>query len=245
MKKIFILATVIMLSRVSFGQEVVNVILVGNNGVTENIKEATSFIIIKRFPNSFQRLDYNLGRPLERERNYSDSTLKILHGSYYEYSFNGSLSVSGYYMDNAKEKSWYQYDDTGKVILELQYEKGVLVKTIDPDTVKKEPQSDKLKDGEIEAHFKKGDRDWIEYLMKNLDANVAEKSVRGGKVRVGFVVDTSGKCVDIHLRRSVEFILDDEAIRLIQSSPLWHPAIQDGRKVKAYRIQPISFAKEE
>lgn len=241
MKKIFILSTVVLLGLEGFSQDIVNLILVGKNGITENIKEATSFIVIKQFPNHFQRLDYNLGKPLERVKTYSDSTLKVLYGPYYEYAVNGALRVSGHYIDNVKEKSWYQYNDTGKVILEQQYEKGVLMKTINPDTVKKEPRSDKLKEGEKEAQFKNGESDWITYLRKNLNASVAEKSVKGGKVRVFFTVDTTGKCVDIHLRLSVEFILDEEAMRLIQNSPPWQSAIQDGRKVNAYRVQPISF----
>ena len=93
--------------------------------------------------------------------------------------------------------------------------------------------------------YKSGDKDWVRYLVQNLKAEVGEKSVKGGQVRVGFTVNTYGKCVDVYLRRSVEFILDEEAIRVIENSPLWQPAIQDGKKVNAYRVQPISFAKSE
>ena len=45
--------------------------------------------------------------------------------------------------------------------------------------------------------------------------------------------------------KSVEFVLDEEAIRVIEKSPLWQPAIQHGKQVNAYRIQPIGFVKEE
>lgn len=207
-------------------QEIVNVVLVGKNGITENIKEALSFIVIKQYPNSFQRLDYNIGAPLERVRNYSDSTLTVLNGTYYEYSFNGAITKSGSYLNNLKEKDWYYFNDTGKVILEEKYEKGILVKVINPDTVKKDIAVDnKLKDGEKEAMYKSGDKDWVRYLVQNLKAEVGEKSVKGGQVRVGFTVNTYGKCVDVYLRRSVEFILDEEAIRVIENSPLWQPAI--------------------
>ena len=220
--------------------------MVGEKGITEDIKEARSFIVIKEYPNAFQRLDYNIGAPLERLRTYSDSSLTVLNGPFYEYSFKGALTLSGGYLNNLKEKKWNYSNDTGKVILELDYEHGILIKTINPDTVKKkDPAETKLKDGEVEEHYKRGDDDWRNYLRKNLDIDVVMKSVKGGKVRVGFTVNTSGKCVDVYLRKSVEFVLDQEAIRLIENSPLWQPAIQDGKNVNAYRIQPISYAKEE
>ena len=93
--------------------------------------------------------------------------------------------------------------------------------------------------------YKKSNKDWINYLTQTLDPEVGNKSVKGGQVRVGFTVNTSGKCVDIYLRKSVEFVLDEEAIRVIENSPLWEPAIQKGRKVNAYRVQPINFAKAD
>jgi protein TonB len=41
----------------------------------------------------------------------------------------------------------------------------------------------------------------------------------------------------------VEFVLDDEAMRVIEQSPLWQPAFQDGKNVNAYRVQPFTFIK--
>jgi TonB family protein len=73
---------------------------------------------------------------------------------------------------------------------------------------------------------------------------LAVKSRSGGTVRVGFRVNTDGKCVDVFLRRSVEFVLDEEGLRIVEKSPLWNPAVQNGRKVNAYRIQPITFKKQ-
>ncbi|HMI78153.1 MAG TPA: energy transducer TonB [Ferruginibacter sp.] len=246
MRKVIILFSFI-ITIPAFSQQIVNLVLVGEKGITEDIKEARSFIVIKQYPDGFQRLDYNLGAPLERVRTYSDSTLTVLNGPFYEYSFNGALTLSGQYINNVKEKEWYYYNDTGKIILEQHYEHGILVKTINPDTLKKEkdPYNNTLQKVEVEAQYKKGDRDWKDYLVKNLDFDVIEKSVKGGKVHVGFTVNTSGKCVDVYLRRSVEFVLDEEAIRIIENSPLWHPAVQDGKKVNAYRTQPLTFAKED
>ena len=245
MKKFLSLSIFMLFSFSAFSQDIVNMILVGKSGITEDIKEATSFIVIKEFPNYFQRLDYNMGAPLERVRAYSDSNLSKLNGPYYEYSFAGTLSLSGTYVNNTKEKDWHYYNDTGKIILTMKYENGKLVKTINPDTIKKELPPVTLKKGEVEATFKRGDADWRDYLRKNLNASLAENTLKGGIVIVNFTVDTTGKCSDIHLGRSAQFILDEEAIRMINISPLWKPAYQDGKKVNAFRRQPITWVKVE
>lgn len=230
-----------------FTQDIVNLVFVGKDGITEDINKAHSFIVIKKYPDRFQRLDYKMGAPLIRLRNYSDSLLKILHGPFYEYAPDGSISRSGYYANNVKEKTWAYFNDTGKVILQEKYEKGILKETINPDTLPKNPVADNKKYDKVEkeAQFNEGEDDWIRYLSGALDEDVAIKSVKGGKVKVFFVVNTVGACVDIHLSKSVEFVLDEEAIRVIEKSPLWQPAIQNGKKVNAYRIQPIGFVKEE
>ena len=246
MKRVFILFFCFFKCAISPAQEIVNLVLVGANGVTENIKEANSFIVVKKYPNSFQRLDYKISEPLQKMRNYSDVNLTILEGKYLEYGADGTITKSGYYQNNFKEKDWHYYNDTGKVILTEKFEKGLLIETINPDTVKKdEKKSDTFTKVESEATFEKGDKDWKKYLVKNLNGDVGNKSVKGGKVVVQFVVNTSGKCVDVFMQKSVEFVLDEEAIRIIENSPLWQPAFQDGRKVNAYRRQPITFAKSQ
>lgn len=241
----FILLAILFVTLHSSAQQIVNLVLVGDNGITENIKEANAFIVIKKYPNSFQRLDYKMDAPLVKLRNYKDSTLKILQGDYYEYAPSGAITISGYYENNAQEKDWYYYNDTGKVILEEKYEKGVLINTVNPDTVKKDKTGDdKLKEGEREAIYKNGDKDWIKYVSKNLNTDVGAKSKKGGKVIVQFVVNTNGQCVAVHMAKSVEFILDEEVVRIIENAPLWEPALQEGKKVNAYRRQPITFVKE-
>jgi periplasmic protein TonB len=243
MKKLrFLLFCFLFISNTN-AQEIVNFVLVGDKGITQNINEAHSFIVIKKYPGNYQRLDYKIGAPLETLRSYSDSTLEILQGNYYAYTPDGKIALSGYYHNNLKEKNWYYYNDTGKVILEDKFVKGVLIETINPDTLKKEERADDIKTVEKEATFGKGDRDWIRYLSKNLNADIALNSVKGGEVSVMFVVNKEGQCVDIHLKKSVEFVLDEEAIRIIEQSPRWQPAIQNGRIVNAYRVQPITFVK--
>ncbi len=232
------------ITTVGKAQEVVNLILAGDKGATENIKEATAFIVVKKYSGYFQRLDYKLYAPLKKVRNYTDSTLSILQGNFYEYDANGAIKISGHYSDNLKDKDWYFYNDTGKVVLEEKYAQGNLVTSVNPDTVKEE----KLLENNFtivdqEATFKKGNTDWIKYLSENVNGELADKSVKGGMVRAGFMVNKEGKCVNIYIRKSVEFVLDEELIRVIENSPIWHPAVRDGKNVNAYRVQPLTFTK--
>ncbi|MGG9970383.1 energy transducer TonB [Ferruginibacter sp. SUN002] len=227
-------------------QEITNVVYFDDNGaVIEKAKKAAFFSIVYKYPDHFQRLDYKKAAPLLKERNYADDSLKILEGNYFEYAANGQLSVSGYYKNNLKEKSWWYYNDTGKAILEEKYVEGVLVKSINMDTVKKDTlKTSPFKKVEVEADFTTGVKGWGKYLMNNLNADLASKSKKGGTVRVAFVVDTAGICKDLYLRKSVEYVLDEEAKRVIRYSPPWIPAKQDGKLVNAYRIQPITFVKQ-
>lgn len=224
-------------------QTLVNLILVGENGVTEDITKATNFIVIKKYPTNFQRLDYKFHILLIKSKTYSDSILTVLQGRYYKNYGSGRILKSGHYLNNQKDKDWLYYNDTAKVILKEKYKNGILINTVYPDTVREErlKQSTLDKD-EREATFKSGDRGWIRYLTKNVNAEVSSQPVNGGTVKVGFMVDMNGKITDAYLRKSVEFVLDEELIRVIESAPVWTPALEHGKKVTAYRVQPLTFS---
>ena len=224
-------------------QQIVNLVLVGKDGVTDNIKKATSFILVKKYPgNVFERLDYNKGKPLTKLRTYNDSLLQSQEGAYLEYFPSGSLSVKGFFSKNLKEKDWYFYNDTGKHILTETYREGNLIASKVPDTTQKK-DSITYKD-EREADMKGGIQTWLKYIRTHLNADVAHNSVKGGQVRVMFKINTEGKVADVYLKKSVEFVLDEEAIRAISASPDWIPAFQNGHTVNAYRVQPVTFVKQ-
>lgn len=233
----------LLLTPAIYSQEISNLVLVGDSGITEDIKKAHSFIIIKSYPdNKFERLDYKFGKPLQKLRTYNDSMLTNLEGKYIEYTEEGNMLLSGNYENNQRQGSWYHYNDTGKVVLKDFYENGTIVWSENPDTVKK--KESQTFPGEKEAAFKGGMRAWVSYVQRSTNPDIALQSVKGGKVRVLFVVDTKGKTKDVYLRKSVEFVLDEEALRVIRDSPLWEPAFQNGKNVNAYRVQPFTFLKE-
>lgn len=111
--------------------------------------------------------------------------------------------------------------------------------------VKKEDDENKIFDKvEIEAKFPGGDSKWRQYLERNADGQVAtDNGAPAGTytVTVQFVVDKEGKISDVKALTNHGYGMEKEAIRVIQKGPDWIPAVQNGRKVKAYRKQPITF----
>jgi len=97
---------------------------------------------------------------------------------------------------------------------------------------------------EIEAKFAGGDNAWRKFLEKNVNAEVAvkNKAPEGTyTVVVQFVVDRDGNVTNITALTNHGYGMEEEVIRLLRRAPKWEPAIQDGRRVKAYRKQPVTF----
>jgi TonB family protein len=98
---------------------------------------------------------------------------------------------------------------------------------------------------ERDAIFEGGDIAWVEYLMRTLERNAPRKFWAGiisGIVILKFVVEPDGKLSNVTVESSSGYDeLDATAVRIIKRSPRWIPAVQFGRKVRAYRRQPITF----
>lgn len=85
---------------------------------------------------------------------------------------------------------------------------------------------------------------WRSFLERNLDGQVAvDNGASPGTytVIIQFIVDVAGNVSDVKALTNVGFGMEQEATRVIKKSGKWNPAIQNGREVKAYRKQPITF----
>lgn len=96
---------------------------------------------------------------------------------------------------------------------------------------------------EIESEYPGGIAAWIRYLNKNFHyPDDALNNEVQGTVMVQFVVDREGLVSDVQaVSGPTVGGLREEAIRVIRQSGKWTPAIQNGRKVKSYKQQPIIF----
>ena len=108
---------------------------------------------------------------------------------------------------------------------------------------------------EVEARFPGGDSAWRKYLERNFNVQQVTDAVwkelpaktkrKSGPLNitaiVQFIVCKDGSLCEIKTINQVPKALKTEVERLISESKLWEPAVQNGRKVKAYRRQPITM----
>jgi TonB family protein len=244
MRKSFIIC-LSFLNHFVMAQKITNIVMVGENGITENANLAKYLIVIKSYGDTaFERLEYNFTGPMKKRMTYKDPLLKILNGSYLVFAPSGFVSTEGMYRDNKKDGSWYLCNDTGKAIIESKYHLDTLLAIIDLDSLYTERQ--KLKQDttdEHEAVYKGGEKKYQSLIHNNLKIPERTQSLEaGGTVRVRFIIDPEGNVTDVHILRSVEFAFDEEVMRVVSSVKGWIPASQKGRKVNAYREQPITIS---
>jgi len=96
---------------------------------------------------------------------------------------------------------------------------------------------------EIESEYPGGAAAWLRYLNRNFrypDEGLTNEIQ--GTVIVQFIVDKEGNVSDVQAISGPEQGgLREEAMRVIKKSGVWIPAIQNGRKVKSYKKQPVIF----
>jgi periplasmic protein TonB len=130
--------------------------------------------------------------------------------------------------------------DPGTPVTPVDEHKGVVdapKKTDDTETI--------FTRVEIESEYPGGASAWGRFLNKNLV--IPEEAIangEGGTVLVQFVVDTEGNVSDITAVTGPE-VLRPAAVAAIKKSGRWEPAVQNGRKVKSYKKQPITIRVEE
>lgn len=100
---------------------------------------------------------------------------------------------------------------------------------------------------QIESSYPGGGPAWLRFLNKNLHyPDDAQNNEIQGVVVVQFIVDDKGNVSDVQaVSGPANGGLREEAVRAIRKSGLWTPAIQNGRQVKSYKRQPITFKMPE
>jgi protein TonB len=110
---------------------------------------------------------------------------------------------------------------------------------------------------EIDAEFPGGNQAWFKYVSREIERNMDELQEDGksGTVVVLFIVDKEGAVSEVRALNCGEAgvtnclgpgtKLAEVAVAAIKKGPKWKPAVQNGRNVKAYRRQPVTFRLEE
>ena len=86
----------------------------------------------------------------------------------------------------------------------------------------------------------------MEYFKKNLRyPEEAKKAGMQGRVVVQFLINKNGAISDASVLRSVDRLLDAEAVRLVRSMPKWKPGMQKGKAVTVKYTVPVLFSLDE
>jgi protein TonB len=95
---------------------------------------------------------------------------------------------------------------------------------------------------EKESEYPGGPKAWTKFLERNLSNNLPQEAVDNGiegTVMLRFVVDVDGAISDITVVSGPKEY-QDAAIKAIRKSGKWEPALQNGHKVKSYKMQAIT-----
>lgn len=263
MKKIApILTIALVIAQLCYAQAYKNekLIYLDANGEKTREKKADVLEQLIKFNDTLYEINlYRIDGPMFKSF-FANTPDGALTGSYKTYDANGRLDSMGTFDAGRPSGKWSVYSN-GRFTKELWYEDGKLAETKDmlqlkqkSDAMAAARKKDSTGSGdkiftkvEIESAFPGGPAAWLTYLNKNL--HYPDKAVKDriqGMVIIAFVVDKQGHVPPgkVFVDRSVEYSLDQEALRIILTSHDWTPAVQNGRAVNSYKKQPVVFRLE-
>lgn len=127
--------------------------------------------------------------------------------------------------------------------LDIQSAELSLTITNPKDTIIPTPEDVVFEVVEVMPEFPNGGMPGLmKYLGKNVKYPIeAHANNIEGRVVVHFIVNKDGSISNVGLTRSVDPLLDKEAIRVISSMPKWEPGMQRGKAVRVKYTVPVMF----
>ena len=127
--------------------------------------------------------------------------------------------------------------------LDIQSAELSLTITNPKDTIIPTPEDVVFEVVEVMPEFPNGGMPgFMKYLGKNVKYPIkAHANNIEGRVVVHFIVNKDGSISNVGLTRSVDPLLDKEAIRVISSMPKWKPGMQRGKAVRVKYTVPVMF----
>lgn len=192
--------------------------------------------------------------PMIRWETYYDKNLDIPNGRFAWYNNSGGLNSTGSTYRGKKDGAWeYFIGDTSQLSLSEHYYRGKFLKRENfienivqyADGITETEMKTDSTNIIIPASYKGGLRAWQNYLTS--EVKIPDRFVRGStsgnfaKVVVNFMINKEGRVSDIFIKKSTEWSVDTEAIRVIKKSIDWKPAYQYGKPIIYWKQQSISF----
>lgn len=156
------------------------------------------------------------------------------------YFDNGQKKVEGSYIEGEMDGEWNSWFRSGKLAAKANFKKDeqVSAQFFNEDGSKNRDR----KFFQQPAQFPGGLKALAKYLKENLEyPQKAIKDNISGQVVVQFVVRKDGRISDVEIYKSVDPLLDKEAVRVVKAMPLWEPAYFGGELADYYARQPITF----
>jgi TonB family protein len=98
-------------------------------------------------------------------------------------------------------------------------------------------------DDQIDATFPGGIDKFNQYVVKNIRyPDFAKKHHIQGKVYLNFIIDKDGRIKSVRISRGVSKDINEEAIRVLKSSPKWNPTKMCGKAIKTEYAIAINFS---
>jgi hypothetical protein len=227
-----------------------------------NLDECTYFMqVVKQDDSCYICRYYQKYGPMARQESFKDEDLSIPNGRFCWYNSKGLLDSTGLVKNGRKDNYWEYYKDeqhtlsvkyyNGKYVNKTDYvaklfydEDGTQI-SLDEKQKTDSLYRDSLKIVQVAPKFRKGQKDWIQYIQDNLETPDRVVNVLGRGTHTAIVVFLINKYgfvdEDIYLQKSVEWYGDAEVFSLITSSPQWQPAYQNGEPVYFRMKQSLTF----
>ena len=157
----------------------------------------------------------------------------------------GDLDSTGIYDHGKKNGSFLKLKTYSKdsiiTIWENDYIQDSLVKSVDLLAERQKKKSSDTSQAK-ESSYPGGIEQWSKFMVKNFrfPERAGTKDIQG-KVRILFKVDKNGNISDSFIQKSLEYSLDEEALRLINQSGKWEPALLNSVPVDSYKVQSFTF----
>lgn len=92
------------------------------------------------------------------------------------------------------------------------------------------------------AEFILGSGNWMKYIQKTIMPHLDEfNSNDYGTLLIRFVIDANGDVQDVEPLNKKNSVLARIMVPAIANAAKWKPAIQDDRKVKSLKVQPVTI----
>ena len=97
---------------------------------------------------------------------------------------------------------------------------------------------------EIMPEFPGGENAFKEYIKNCPYPETAINNNIQGKVYIYFIIDTTGKPIDIKVVRGLEKTIDEAVLNYFMGMPTWRPGKQNKRLVPVQFTVPVAFEKK-